>query len=134
MTLVGLVILTNTEYLVKVVVDDYLALTVAYSSFGWVVLLACTVFVALLLAKTGRKRFIALAALLQFLTLAGFGVIRQIGQNAGMKFFSGIDVSTLPEAVQWDTLIAFVVCFLLGVGVIVWMVAQCAKCAGKDTI
>jgi hypothetical protein len=94
-----------------------------------VLLLACTVFAALLLAKTGKKRFVALAALLQFLTLAGFGVIRQIGQNAGMVKYNDIEVSELPEAVQWDTLIAFVVIFLLGVGVIVWMVAQCSRCA-----
>ena len=136
MAFVGAGILTGTEYVVKTNVSPeltvYPMLTTAYPYFGWVALLACVVFVALLLAKTGKKRFIALAALFQFLTLAGFGVIRQIGQNAGMTTYNGMDVSTLPEAVQWDTLIAFVLCFLLGVGVIAWMVAQCVKCAKKQ--
>jgi hypothetical protein len=127
MTFIGAGILTGTEYVVKS--DVYPALTVAYPFFGWVVLLACVVFLALLLAKTGSAWFVGIAALLQFLTLAAFGVIRQIGQNSGAATF--IDVSKLPEAVQWDTLIAFVVFFLLGVGVIVWMVVQCVKCAGK---
>ena len=129
MTFAGLAILTGTEYVVKE--GTYPTLAVAYPYFGWILLFAYAIFVVLLLAKTGRKRFIALAALLHFLTLAGFGVIRQIGQNAGMAKFNGIEVSTLSEAVQWDTLVAFVVFFLLGVGVIVWMVAQCVKCAGK---
>ena len=129
MTFVGLAILTGTEYVVKE--GTFPTLAVAYPFFGWILLLAYTVFVALLLAKTGRKRFIALAALLQFLTLAGFGVIRQIGQNAGMATYNGIEVSTLTEKVQWDPLIAFVVFFLLGVGVIVWMVVQCVKSTGK---
>jgi hypothetical protein len=129
MAFAGALVLTNTEYLVKAAGDNYHGLTVAYPYFGWVTLLACVVFIVLLLAKTGRKRFVALAALLQFLTLAGFGVIRQIGQNAGMTTF--IDVSKQPEAVQWDTLIAFVVIFLFGVGVIIWMVAQCAKIQKK---
>ena len=60
-------------------------------------------------------------------------MIRQIGQNAGMVKFNGIDVSALPEAVQWDTLIAFVVCFLLGVVVIAWMVAQCIRAVPKES-
>ena len=105
------------------------ALATAYPFFGWILLLACTVFVALLLAKRGSATLVGIATALQFLTLAGFAVIRQIGQNQGMAKF--IDVSTQPEMVQWDTLIAFLVCFLLGVGVIVWMVVQCVKCAEK---
>ena len=126
MTFVGAAILTGTEWHLKTMLG-----TLYYPYFGWVLLLAYTVFVALLLAKIcstkciGTK-FIAIAAALQFATLAVFGVIRQIGQNSAMEKF--IDVSKLPEAVQWDTLIAFLVCFLLGVAVIVWMVAQCVKC------
>ena len=91
-------------------------------------------FVTLLTARFypgwwGSARVVGFAAALQFFALAGFGVIRQIGQNDGMATF--VDVSTLPEKVQWSPLIAFVVCFLLGVGVIVWMVVQCVKCAGS---
>jgi hypothetical protein len=102
--------------------------------FPWVAAPAWTALLALLLAKypgVSTSFLVGIAAVLQFLTLAAFGVIRQIGQNASMDKFNGIKVSELPEAVQWDTLIAFVLCFLLGVGVIVWMVAQCVKCAGK---
>ena len=131
LSFIGVAILTGTEYIVKT--DLHPTLTIAYPFFGWAALLACAVFVALLFAKSsGSPLLVGMAATLQFLTLATFGVIRQIGQNAGMAEFNGIAVSALPEAVQWDTLIAFVVCFLLGVGVIIWMVAQCVKCTGKQ--
>jgi len=127
LTFLGAIILTGTEYVVKTV--PYPALTDAYPLFGVVLLLAYVVFVVLLLAKIGSAKFVGIAARLHFLTLAGFAVIRQIGQNNGMAKF--VDVSKLPESVQWDTLIAFLVCFLLGVGVIVWMVVQCVKCKEK---
>jgi len=127
LTCAGVVILTGTEYAVKT--DPGSALAVAYPLFGWVLLLACVVFVVLLLAKTVSAKFVGVAALLHFLTLAGFASIRQIGQNNGMATF--IDVSQQPEKVQWDPLIAFLVCFLIGLGVIVWMVVQCVKCADK---
>jgi hypothetical protein len=132
MAFIGAAILTWTEWRVKTVGGS-----LVYPYFGYVVLLAYFVFVALLSAKRGSAWLVGIAALLQFLTLVGFGVIRQIGQNdcvaLGMSSFYQkiMYVSELPEAVQWDTLIAFVVIFLLGVGVIVWMVAQCVKCAGK---
>jgi hypothetical protein len=127
LTFTGAAILTGTEYAVKSGMSP--VLTTAYPHFGYVVLLACLVFITLLLAKTGSAKFVGRAVLLQFLTLATFGFVRQIGQNEGMATF--VDVSKLPVTVQWDTLIAFVVIFLLGVGVIVWMVAQCVKCAEK---
>ena len=124
MTFLGAAILTGTEYMAKG--GPYAALAVAYPYFGWVLVLACAVFVALLLAKIVSSKFVAIAVTLHFLTLASFAVIRQIGQNAGMATF--IDVSQQPEKVQWDPLIAFLVCFVLGLGVIVWMVVQCVTC------
>ena len=132
MSFAGMTILGGTMYVL--ITDTYPALTVAYPYFGVILLPALTAFLVLLMAKLQKNStlLVALAALLHFLTLAGFGVIRQIGQNVAMAKFSGIDVAALPEAVQWDTLLAFVVIFLLGVGVIVWMVAQCVKCAGKQ--
>ena len=122
MAAIGAAILTGTEGYLKTAGGAEI-----YPYFGWILLIAYTVLLALLLAKAkrGSAMVVAIATALQFLTLAGFGVIRQIGQNAGVAKF--VDVSTLPEAVQWDTLIAFVVCFLLGVIVIVWMVAQCVR-------
>ena len=129
---IGAAILTYTEYVVKA--DLFPALGVAYPYFGWVLLLACVTVVLLLLAKTGSATFVALAAVSHFLTLAAFGIVRQIGQNVGMAKFSGIDVSTLPTAVQWDTLVAFLLLFLLGVGVIAWMVVQCVKCSAEEEV
>jgi len=137
MAFFGAGILTGTEYVVKTNVSPeltvYPTLTTAYPYFGVILLPAYLAFMVLLVARITRISMflVGLAAVLQFLTLATFGVIRQIGQNAGMVSFNGIDVSMLPEAVQWDTLIAFVVIFLLGVGAILWMVAQCAKSAAK---
>ena len=131
LTFVGTLILVHTAWVVETKKDSYLALAVAYPYFG-IVLFACMVFMILLvsiLTKTYSRGLVGMATACQFLTLAAFGVIRQIGQNNGVAKF--VDVSRLPEAVQWDTLIAFVVCFLLGVGVIVWMVAQCVKCSSS---
>lgn len=137
MTFIGAAILTGIEYVVKTGADPaaqtYPALSIAYP-YG-AVWFSYLTFIILLMArqaailKTNSARQVAIAAVLQFLTLAFFGVIRQIGQNAGIATFQKTNVATLPEAVQWDTLIAFVVIFLLGVGVIVWMVAQCVKCS-----
>jgi hypothetical protein len=124
-TLSGCAVLTYTECAVKS--SGHAILTTAYPYFGFVVLGAYAVFLLFLLAKTVSPVFVAAAALLQFLTLAGFGIIRQIGQNNGIKPL--VDVANLPAAVQWDTLIAFVVLFLLGTGVIVWMTVQCIKCS-----
>ena len=124
MSIVGVVILTGTEWYLKTVGGS-----TVYPYFGYVLLIASAVLLALLLARTRASgaAIVGVAATLQFLALASFGIIRQIGQNAGMAKF--VDVATLPERVQWDTLIAFLVCFLLGVGVIIWMVAQCVKCS-----
>jgi hypothetical protein len=133
MTFVGVVILIpiGTEFVIQSRSDH--ASTTAYPCFDYVLVLASFVFTAFLLAKkTSKSWLVGIAAIVQFLTLATFGVIRQIGQNEGMATF--IDVSKLPEAVQWDTLIAFLVCFLLGVGVIVWMVAQCVRTRGSGEV
>lgn len=57
------------------------------------------------------------------LGLALFGIMRQVGQNAGVAPY--VDVARLPEAVQWSPLIAFLVVFVLGLVVIGWMIRQC---------
>ena len=142
MTFIGAAILTSTEYVVKTGADPatqiYPASSTVYPYFGTVLFSSLMTFMVLLMAKVqaitlkaGSALLVAIAAVLQFLTLAVFGALRQEGQNNGIVAFQGTSVSTLPEAVQWDTLIAFVVIFLLGVGVIVWMVAQCVKCMGE---
>ena len=142
MTFIGTVLLTSTEYVVKTGTDPAAptlpALSIAYPYFGLVLLSAYTAFIVLLMVKlqrtklkTGSALLVGIAAVLQFLTLAVFGVIRQIGQNNAVTKFA--DVSKLSEAVQWDTLIAFLIIFLLGVGTIVWMIVQCAKCPSAKT-
>lgn len=131
LTFFGAVLLTGTESAVKSNSETFLPLSAAYPYFGWVVLLACVTFVLFLLSKITSVLFVALAAVIQFTTLALFGIIRQIGQNDGIAMLG--NVAKLPAAVQWDTLIVFLIVFLLGVGVIVWMVMQCMKCSSAQT-
>ncbi|MDR3181388.1 MAG: hypothetical protein LBT89_00460 [Planctomycetaceae bacterium] len=87
------------------------------------------VFVLTLIAyfSKGGRGAVLLIALVHFLSLAYFAVVRQIGQNTGTAQFA--DVSQLPVAVQWDTLIAFLVSFVFGVLIIIWMLRQCALAA-----
>jgi len=127
MAFFGAAILTYTEWHVKTVGGSLI-----YPYFGCVLAAAYAVVFVLLLSKTGSALVVGFAAALQFLTLAAFGIIRQIGQNDGMAMF--LDVSQLPEAVQWTPLLAFLAIFLLGVGVIVWMVVQCVKCADNPDV
>lgn len=72
------------------------------------------VFVLTLMPYFGKDNSITvlLIALVQFLSLAYFAVVRQIGQKAGTALFA--EVAQLRVAVQWDTLIVFlsgILCF-----------------------
>ncbi|GHT17814.1 hypothetical protein FACS1894189_4440 [Planctomycetales bacterium] len=124
LSFLGAVILTGTECQVKAE-SASAALKTLYPHFGFILLLAYLVFVSFILTKRSKK-FLCVAGTLHLLTLAGFGIIRQIGQNAGVAPF--VNVSQLDTSVQWSPLIAFLVVFLLGVGLILWMVRQAAKC------
>ncbi|MDR3233592.1 MAG: hypothetical protein LBT46_08030 [Planctomycetaceae bacterium] len=83
--------------------------------------------VVLLTLGKGDKRMVLLISLVQFLSLAYFAAVRQIGQNAGTALFA--DVAQLHVDVQWDTLIAFLISFVFGVLIIIWMLRQCALAA-----
>jgi hypothetical protein len=115
----------ETGEAIKIALPHYLAVWLLAGPFAVLVL------AVLAGAKNGGKNWVVLLiALVQFLSLAYFGIVRQVGQNAGVAQF--VDVSKLPVAVQWDTLIAFVVIFLLGVLLILWMVKQCVGCPKQD--
>jgi len=123
LTVLGAVILTGTEWCVKTG-NSGDALKTAYPYFGFIVLLAYTVLVSLILAKAVSRKLVTVSVLLHILTLAGFGIIRQIGQNAGVAQY--VDVSQLETAIQWSPLIAFLIVFVLGLGIIGWMLRQAA--------
>ncbi len=88
-------------------------------------------FHAALIPNSKQRMLVILATITQVLTLACFGIIRQIGQNAGVADY--VDVSKIPTAVQWTPLIAFLVCFVLGLGVIGWMLRQCMLMPPENT-
>lgn len=81
-----------------------------------------------LLGAFGVVRSKRLAAALGFcdlLTLALYAVTRQIIQNAQIK--ETLDVWSLPTRVEWSPLILFLVLFVLGMGVVFWLLRTAAK-------
>lgn len=62
---------------------------------------------------------------LQFAVLGVNAIGRQIAQNLELKEF--LDVASQPVNAQWGPLVAFLLLFVLGVGVVIWMLAQIAK-------
>ncbi|MDR2115798.1 MAG: hypothetical protein LBP87_05390 [Planctomycetaceae bacterium] len=124
LTVLGSILLTRTEWLVKTGYGGE-NITTAYPYFGWVVLSACLVFVSFLFAgliKRHSGKFITVAVLFHIVTLAGFGIIRQIGQNAGVSQY--VDVAKIPTNIQWSPLLAFLIVFVAGLVVIAWMLRQ----------
>lgn len=116
-------ILTGTECIVKQTTAAA-HVRMMYPYFG-VILSFVYLTTALLFVSAFRTDnfYFRLSALLgHLLTLAGFGIIRQIGQNRGVASF--IDVSKIPTDVQWSPLLAFLLLFVLGLAVIAWMVRQ----------
>ncbi|MBN1395011.1 MAG: hypothetical protein JW959_08305 [Pirellulales bacterium] len=103
------------------------------SMFAWpLVLLAVLPAIApglswLLVCFGGRTKAIALLAFLaQFCVLAVNALSRQFVQNLNLKPYW--DVYSLPEDIQWGPLAMFLIVFVIGLGVIGWMVAQIRKC------
>ena len=56
-------------------------------------------------------------------------VSRQIVQNVELKRF--FDVAAQPAEPQWGPMIVFLALFLVGLGVIGWMVAQVVRVEGR---
>ncbi|MDR1141026.1 MAG: hypothetical protein LBL62_04980 [Planctomycetaceae bacterium] len=131
LTVLGAILLTATEWAVKSGnINEHL--TIAYPHFGWVVLSAYLVLVSLLFAgliKRHSGKFLTLAVLFHILMLAGFGVIRQIGQNAGVSPY--VEVSKIPTNIQWSPLITFLIVFVAGLVLIAWMLRQAVVSSGQ---
>ncbi len=106
------------------------------SMFGWpMVVLAVLPAIAsglpwLLILFGGwlpTKRAVAALVLLgQFGVLGVNAVSRQVVQNLNLKPYW--DVYSQPVDVQWGPLVMFLVVFVIGLGVVGWMIAQIRKC------
>ncbi|MDR0704193.1 MAG: hypothetical protein LBF88_04320 [Planctomycetaceae bacterium] len=124
LTVLGSILLTGTEWAVKTG-NGGVNLAMAYPCFGWVVLLAYLVLVSFLFAgliKRHSGKFVTVAVLFHLLTLSSFGIIRQIGQNAGVSLY--VNVAEIPTNIQWSPLITFLIVFVAGLVVIAWMLRQ----------
>jgi hypothetical protein len=102
----------------------------------WVVLTICTALAPglpwLLILWLGRRGdtpvgrgWATLLGLAQFGVLGINAISRQIVQNLELGPY--FDVAHQPTDIQWSPLVSFLVLFVLGLGVVVWMVAQVVK-------
>jgi len=78
----------------------------------------------LLLARKGRQVIwlSVIIGLSQFLTIGLNAIARQIVQNAELGKY--IDVTAHPVNIQWSTMILFLLLFLAGTGLLIWMILQ----------
>ncbi len=74
----------------------------------------------------------ALVAVAQVGVLALNAVSRQVVQNLSIARF--FDVLGQPTAVEWGPLLLFLVAFVFGVGVVVWMLVQVIGAATKSAV
>lgn len=80
-------------------------------------------FIAILAQRGGARPVLALAAGLgQFLALGLHAMVRQALQNWTLSRY--LDVTAEQVNIQWSPLLMFLVSFVLGLGVIFWMLAQ----------
>jgi len=84
--------------------------------------LACP-FVLLLIRRFSRALCV-LAAVVQFAAIALNAVSRQIVQNFELKPY--LDVAAERVNMQWSPLILFLLLFVAGLGVLIWMIVQVA--------
>jgi len=78
----------------------------------------------------GTRAIVAVIALCQFAVLGVNATSRQIVQNINLERF--VNVSAQPTDVQWGPLWMFLIAFVLGLGVVGWMIAQIVKCKPKN--
>jgi hypothetical protein len=89
-----------------------------------------------LLILLGR-RHLANRAIVSLIAVAQFGVLglnaisRQVVQDLNLKPY--LDLSGQPLAIQWSPLLGFLILFVAGLGVIVWMIVQVTKAAERPT-
>lgn len=91
--------------------------TAAGVGLPWLLILAAQ--------KSLTRTLALLTGLAQFGVIAVNAVSRQIVQNVALAPY--VDVTAEPVRVQWSPLILFLVLFVGGVGVVVWMVSQVVK-------
>lgn len=108
------------------VLDHFSLRHVAALGFG---LILIAIFAAF--SKTTAKKYVLGMTVMQILILAGFGILRQIGQNTGVANY--VDVSKIPTDIQWTPLVSFLVLFVIGLLTIVWMVRQCVICVDDSS-
>lgn len=70
------------------------------------------------IARTGAVA----AALVQFLALGANAIARQWVQNSELAPY--LDVTAEPVMMQWSPLVLFLVLFVLGLGIVGWMIAK----------
>lgn len=83
----------------------------------------------LLFRKSLTKVKALLIGLTQFVVLALNAISRQIVQNRELSAY--IDVTGEKVNIQWSPLIIFLLLFVIGVGIVVWMIMQVAKSPKK---
>ena len=84
----------------------------------------------LLRQKAKLRTWATFVFLAQFGVLATNAISRQVVQNLETgRYYS---IWELPEAVQWSPLIVFLVSFVLGLLVIIWMIAQVVKASRQQ--
>ncbi|MBI5375385.1 MAG: hypothetical protein HZA77_08115 [Candidatus Schekmanbacteria bacterium] len=87
-------------------------------------------FILILLFRKSLTKGKALAiGLAQFIVLALNAISRQIVQNKELSAY--LDVTGEKVNIQWSPLIIFLILFVIGVGIVVWMVMQVAKSPKK---
>jgi len=74
----------------------------------------------------------AAIALCQFGVLGVNAVSRQVVQNINLK--PSFDVLAQPTDVQWGPLWMFLIVFVIGLGVVAWMLAQVKKCKSSSPL
>jgi hypothetical protein len=78
---------------------------------------------------SAKRATVAAVALCQFGVLGVNAVSRQIVQNVNIDEF--LSVSTQRTDVQWSPLAMFLIVFVIGLGVVGWMIAQVLRCEPK---
>lgn len=94
----------------------FVALVAALPILTWILIL-------LLVKKGQRTVWLSVAiGLSQFLVIGANAITRQIVQNAELRQY--IDVTAHRVDVQWSSMILFLLLFLVGVGILIWMIMQ----------
>ena len=81
------------------------------------------------IGKLGGKLLVLLLGLFEVMTLTFFAVTRQLIQNGQLSGY--LNLKAIPTNLQASPLIAFLITFVFGLGMILWMIHAMAKTAKK---